>query len=218
MTDHPLANAHVLVVGGTGMLGQAIVGRVASDGARVTLTSRTAESAERAAAQHDGLPVTGVAYDLTDHSTVSGLIAAGPFDHVVISASSKAFDSLVDISADDLDALVATKFTGIMWTARHLHPQIDQRGSLVLLSGMLSRRPTGSAPMAAVSGGIESLGLALAHEWAPVRVNVVSPGAIGSTGVGDHAGAPGDVAGIIAHVLANRFINGTVLDIHGGMA
>ncbi len=87
---------------------------------------------------------------------------------------------------------------------------------MLLLSGMLSRRPVQAAPLAAVNGAIESLGRALAHEYAPLRVNVVSPGAVGASGLGDHEGAPGDVARLVTSVLTNRWVNGTVLDIHGG--
>ena len=39
---------------------------------------------------------------------------------------------------------------------------------------------------------------------------------MGSTGAGSHAGGPGDVAALVTATLANRWINGTVLDIHGG--
>lgn len=217
MTDTVLSDTHVLVVGGTGTIGEAIAGNVASAGARVTLTSRSAETAQAAAANYDDAhDVTGVAYDATDHDGVQRLVDAGPYDHAVIAEADLCFDGLSDISREDLHALVETKLLGTMWTARHLRPHLDAKGSLVLISGMLSRRPTQAAPLAAVNGAIESLGRALAHEWAPLRVNVISPGGIGTTGLGDHAGAPGDVGRLVTAVLANRWINGTVLDIHGG--
>jgi NAD(P)-dependent dehydrogenase (short-subunit alcohol dehydrogenase family) len=181
----------------------------------VTLTSRSADDAQAKAAEFDG-DVTGVAYDTTEHSTVSNVTDRGPFDHVVITAADLSFDSLTDIDSQTLDDLIATKLLGTMWTARHLRSSVDDKGSLLFISGMLSRRPTQAAPLAAVNGAIESLGLALAHEYAPLRVNVVSPGGIGTDGLGSHSGAPGDVAALVTATLANHWINGTVLDIHGG--
>ncbi len=215
MTDTVLADAHVLVIGGTGSLGAAIAGHAQSAGARVTITSRSADRATAAAANYNSA-VTGVGFDVTDHATVKGLLEHGPFDHAVITAADNSFSGLSDISAEDLDRIIEVKLKGIMWTARHLRPQMDERGSMLLISGMLSRRPAGAAPLAAINAAVESLAPGLAQEWAPLRVNVVSPGAIGSEGAGDHAGGPGDVAALVTATLANRWINGTVLDIHGG--
>ena len=215
MTDAVLAGAHVLVVGGTGKIGGAIAGHAVSAGARVTITSRSAEGAAQAAANYDG-DVTGIGFDVTDHETVDALLAAGPFDHAVITAADNAFKGLSDITAEELDAIIAVKLKGIMWTARHLRPRMDEKGSMLFISGMLSRRPAGAAPLAAINAAVETLAPALAQEWAPLRVNVVSPEAMGSTGAGSHAGGPGDVAALVTATLANRWINGTVLDIHGG--
>lgn len=215
MTDTVLAGAHVLVIGGTGTIGGAIAGHASSAGARVTITSRDADRATAAAAAFDG-EVAGLGFDVTDHATVPGLLDAGPFDHAVITAADNSFKGLSEITAEELDAIIATKLTGIMWTARHLRPHMDDRGSMVFISGMLSRRPTAAAPLAAVNAAVEALAVGLAHEWSPLRVNAISPGALGQEGAGGHAGAPGDVAALVTATLANRWINGTVLDIHGG--
>lgn len=216
MTDSVLDSAHVLVVGGTGTLGRAIAGNVASAGARVTLTSRDPAEAEAAAQAIDIGESAGVGFDVTDHDSIAAVTDAGPYDHVVIASADLSFAPLSEITPADLHALIDTKLVGTMWTARHLRPHIDPRGSLMLISGMLSRRPAGSAPLSAVNGAIESLGRALAHEYSPVRVNVVSPGGIGTAGAGAHVGAPGDVAELVTSVLANRWVNGAVIDIHGG--
>jgi len=215
MTDAVLSDTHVLVIGGTGRMGRAITGHAVSAGARVTLTSRNAESAAAAANEYDG-PVDGIAFDVTDHATVPALQAAGPFDHAVITAADNSFKGLSEITAEELDGIIATKLTGIMWTARHLRPLLDDRGSLLFISGMLSRRPSTAAPLAAVNAAVETLAVGLAHEWSPLRVNCISPGALGDEGAGGHAGSPGDVAALVTATFANRWINGTVLDIHGG--
>ena len=59
------------------------------------------------------------------------------------------------------------------------YAQINANGSIVLFSGILSRRPTyGLAGLAAINAAVEALGRALALELAPVRVNVISPGLV----------------------------------------
>lgn len=210
-----LHDTHVLVVGGTGRLGRAIAETAVAEGARVTVTSRSAEAAA-ALADELGPGARGVAYDLTDHETIPGLVDAGPFDHVVLTAADLTFRSLTDVSREALHALVETKLLGTMWTCRHLRDHVADDGSMLLIGGMLSRRPVQAAPLAAVNGAIESLGRALAHEYAPLRVNVVSPGAVGASGLSDHDGTAGDVAQLVVAVLANRWVNGDVIDIHGG--
>jgi NAD(P)-dependent dehydrogenase (short-subunit alcohol dehydrogenase family) len=221
MPDAPPAGQHVLVVGGTGRMGRAVAARALAAGARVTVTSRSAGTAQAAAAElaeaaGPDARAAGVAYDATDHASVPGLLAAGPFDHAVITAAENDFSGLSDIAPDALDRLIDSKLRGTMWTARHLRPQMAERGCIVLFSGMLSRRPTGSAPVAAVSAAVEALGIALAHEWAPLRVVVVSPGALGTSGIGGHEGTADDVAAVVLAALSNPWVNATVLDVHGG--
>ncbi len=63
-----------------------------------------------------------------------------------------------------------------------------------------------AVPLAAVNGAIESLGKGLAREFAPLRVNVVSPGGIGTARYGEHDGRPDDVAALVIATLANPWI------------
>jgi NAD(P)-dependent dehydrogenase (short-subunit alcohol dehydrogenase family) len=67
------------------------------------------------------------------------------------------------------------KFWGQYLAARYA--QIRPKGSITLISGILSRRPSaGLTGLAAINAAVEALGRALAVELAPIRVNVVSPG------------------------------------------
>jgi NAD(P)-dependent dehydrogenase (short-subunit alcohol dehydrogenase family) len=116
--------------------------------------------------------------------------------------------------------------------------RLNPRGSIILFSGILSRRPDKGAPiLAAVNAAVETLGKALAVELAPVRVNVISPGMTQDTGaylaMPDQAreamfkgvaqslpvkrvGLPADIASVAIELMSNSFITGTVIDVDGG--
>ena len=50
--------------------------------------------------------------------------------------------------------------------------------SVALFSGSASRKPIGAAALTAINSAVEGLGRGLAHELAPVRVNVICPGLV----------------------------------------
>lgn len=213
--DHcDLTSQHVLVIGATGDLGSAIARAATATAETVTVTSRSESSATDLAAGL-GDNARPLVYDPTDHGTVGNLRDAGPYDHLVFAAADLTFDSMMDISDDDLRSLVDSKLFGAMWTARHAKSSMNEGGSMLFLSGMLSREPAQAVPLAAVNGAIESLGRGLAREFSPLRVNVISPGGVGTATHGDHDGTPDDVAALSIATLSNPWINGAVLDIHG---
>jgi NAD(P)-dependent dehydrogenase (short-subunit alcohol dehydrogenase family) len=109
--------------------------------------------------------------------------------------------------------------------------------SVVLFSGTLSQRPgTDSTVFSSALAGVESAGRALARELAPVRVNVVVPGAVdtpmlhglmgahreaASAAMAAHLpagriGAPEDVAEAVMFLMTNPFMTGAVIRIDGG--
>jgi NAD(P)-dependent dehydrogenase (short-subunit alcohol dehydrogenase family) len=115
---------------------------------------------------------------------------------------------------------------------------ISPQGSIILFSGILSRRPDKGSPiLAAINAAVETLGRALAVELAPVRVNVISPGMTRDTGaylgMPDQAradmfsavaqslpvkrvGRPADIASVAVELMSNSFITGSVIDVDGG--
>lgn len=70
-----------------------------------------------------------------------------------------------------------SKFWGAYRVARAA--SIREGGSLTLISGFLSVRPSKSSVLqGAINAALEALGRGLALELSPVRVNTVSPGLI----------------------------------------
>lgn len=228
-----LAGARVVVVGGTSGIGLAVAVAARSRGADVVVASR---SPERAAEVLGDIPA--VALDSTDGAQIEQAFAGlGALDHLVCTAASGFPPGLFRAPEADVRALMEAKFWGQYRCARAAKDQIRAGGSIMLTSGIRSRRPLpGSGAFTVVNMAVEGMGRALALEIAPIRVNVLSPGVVDTpvfdgfapdarirhlekaatqTTVG-RVGTAGEVAELVLAVMTNGFVTGTVLDIDGG--
>lgn len=152
----------ILVVGGTGTIGSAVVDVLQGS--------------------HD-LIVAGhtsgdVQVDLADPASVRELLAdVGTVDAIVSCAGEAAFGALDGLSGGDFDVSLSNKLMGQVNLVRHGIDAVRDEGSITLTSGVLSQEPIeGSAAISLVNSGLEGFVRAAALE-APrdVRVNVVSP-------------------------------------------
>jgi NAD(P)-dependent dehydrogenase (short-subunit alcohol dehydrogenase family) len=117
--------------------------------------------------------------------------------------------------------------------------RIEPEGSLTLVSGVLSRKPSPDAVLqGAINAALEVLAQGLALELAPVRVNTVSPGMIVTPlweGIPKakrqamfeataaalpvkRVGQPEDVASAILYLAATPFASGSTVLVDGGGA
>ena len=108
---------------------------------------------------------------------------------------------------------------------------------MVLTSGIASLRPqSGWTVAAAICGAMDAFGRALAIEFAPIRVNVVSPGFVRTplwAGIPEaereamyaakgaalpvgRVGEPEDIAQSYLHLMTNRYCTGQVVVVDGG--
>lgn len=229
-----LAHSRILIVGGTKGIGRATAAAAVATGARVTATGRSAESLR-------ALPVgvAGAVLDFTDAGSVAALAEGlSEIDHLVLSASDAvAWGGFADLGEDALRAAFDAKFWGYWRVIRALAPKLSSHGSITLVTGAAARAALpGTSGLAAVNGALEALAKVLAVEFAPRRVNTVSPGmtateayagmpgearasmfaaAAGKLPAG-RIGAPEDVAQAILLAAANPFITGATLDVDGG--
>jgi NAD(P)-dependent dehydrogenase (short-subunit alcohol dehydrogenase family) len=102
----------------------------------------------------------------------------GPMDHLVFTAGSQAPGGpLATLDLSQARAAFDVKFWGAVAVAQAAAGLIRPGGTLTLTSGFLSRRATpGSLVKTAMNAALEASAKVLAREFAPVRVNVVSPG------------------------------------------
>ncbi|GAQ11904.1 hypothetical protein ALT_9225 [Aspergillus lentulus] len=186
---------------------------------------------------------------LLDKATQPDLFPSAPspsasekilLDHIVFTAG----DALKILPPTDpaldpayIRALTTVRVLGSMMLAKHVPTYMAQsaRSSLTLTSGAVAMRPPPGYSVGAMLGNaIIGLGRGLAVDLAPVRVNVVAPGAVrtelfgglpeevieglkGRTLTGE-LGRPEDVAEGYLGVMKDGFVTGGVVQSDGGMS
>ena len=231
-----LNDQKVLIIGGSSGMGLATAIAAANEGARVLIASRSTAKLKDAA-DKIGADVKWCRVDFTDEESVKSLFTAvGAIDHLVIPGSFVTTGPLKELPMSDARASMDSKFFGPYLAVKEA--ELNPQGSIILFSGILSRRPDkGSAILAAINAAVETLGKALAVELAPVRVNVISPGLTRNTGAFlgmpeealeamfdgaaqslpvKRVGLPADIASVAIELMSNSFITGAVFDVDGG--
>jgi NAD(P)-dependent dehydrogenase (short-subunit alcohol dehydrogenase family) len=228
-----LTGKKVVVVGGSSGIGLSTAEFAKAEGADVVIASRNAERLKAAA---DRLGAKAIPTDVTSDDSVASLFrSCGPADHVIVTAAQLRTGPFKTVAMDDVRATMEGKFWGAWRVARSA--EIRAGGSLTLVSGFLSIRPRpNSAIVSCANGALESLARALALEFAPVRVNCVSPGIIDTPiraampesarrDMLDKAaaslpvrrvGEAEDVARQILAFMTNGFATGSIVYIDGG--
>lgn len=187
--DTGLVGAGVVVTGGGGGIGQAVVRAFAAEGARVAVHYRTSVEAARQLAEEVG----GVAIhaDLRVEEEADSLIPRavellGRVDVVVANAGVwPAEDApIAELSLDRWNATLEANLTATFLTARGFlrHAATTRQGSLVMISstagvfGEAGHADYAAAKGAVLSGFLLSAKNEAARIGGSVRVNVVAPG------------------------------------------
>lgn len=230
-----LHGQHVLVVGGSSGIGLATAKLAVAAGAHVTIASRS-EAKLELAVQQLGHGVVGRPVDAANDKSVADFFADGKaWDHVVATTGAGGRGRITDLSMSDAFAAMNGKFWTYVRVARAA--KIVSGGSLTLVSGLYGSKPApGTALVGAINGAIDGLTRGLAVDFAPTRVNAVSPGII-DTPLWDrmppadrHAlfkmtaealparriGHAEDVGQAIIFLMTNPFATGSVLHLEGG--
>lgn len=245
MTMSDEASPVIVVVGGSGGIGSAVVRRLADRGCRVVAAARDVERLEGIGAETgaEAMPC-----DARDGVAVDAMLRAvverhGRIDGVVNCAGSillKPAHLITDHEFSDTLALNLTTAFNLVRSAVRLMMRQTGGGSLVLCSSVAARRglPNHEA-IAAAKAGVEGLAMAAAASYARygVRVNCVAPGLV-RTGLtraltqsepiakGSAAlhplgriGEPHEVASAICWLLDREqaWVTGQVIGVDGGL-
>ena len=192
-----------VVTGGARTLGLDMAGALAEAGANLVITSRTLDSAERAAAElgaSHGVEVLPLQLDVRDYEQVAEMARAaaawkGRIDVLINNAGGGGGQGSTDLflrSPQDIDDLIATNMTGTLYCCKEVGRRMAEQGSgkiinIASIAGMVGRdrsiyHRTGLAQQpvdyAAAKAGVIGLTKDLAAYLAPhgVYVNAISPG------------------------------------------
>ncbi|MGY1616919.1 SDR family oxidoreductase [Geodermatophilus sp. SYSU D00691] len=201
--DLGLGGRGFLLTGASRGLGFAAAQALSADGARVLVSSRSAEAVEKAAAGLGGAPSAhGLAADLGDPDAAPRLVAAaverlGRLDGALISVGGPPAGSFFDTTPEQWRAAYDSVLLGPLWLVRALVPRLEAGAAIGLVLSTSVREPI---PHLAISNGLRP-GLAmtakaLADELGPkgIRVFGLLPGRIATDRITEIDEATGDPA------------------------
>jgi len=235
-------NQVMLVTGGSGALGAAIVRRFRGEGDRVAFTYHHGGDAARILAAESG----AVAFqaDLTDVAQVGHMVSQvreqfGAVDVLVNNAGRTQAMPFALIEAEDWDAVLAANLkTMFLVTREVVRGMVARRAGVIINIGSIAAHRLLDVPVhyATAKAGVTGFTLSLAKELSRynIRVNSVVPGLL-DEGVGKmvpeekrneylryctagRLGKPAEVAEVVAFLASDkaRYINAQNIFVDGG--
>ena len=116
--------------------------------------------------------------DMRDQASIQALFdQIGTFDALVVASGSVAFNALTEMSDEQWQLGLQSKLMGQINLTRAAIPHLSDRGSITLISGILSEDPINWGVSATtINGAVEHFVKAAACELPRgLRINVVSP-------------------------------------------
>lgn len=228
MSKQPVA----VVTAASKGIGASCARRLAADGHRVILMSRT-EAGNAIASEIGGTWIRG---DLTSAKDVESLLdvarQAGRLDAVIINTGHLPTGALLDLTDEDWLAGLDMVLLSVMRIARLAVPLMRQSGggAIICTSGAAAREVMDNYPISTVMrSGLTAMVRLAARQWAPdIRVNAVMPGFVSTFEVPDdivaqipagRAADPTELAGLMAWLCSDdaRYVTGESICMDGGL-
>ena len=231
-----------LVFGGARGIGEAIVRRLARDGASVALTYVT--SPEKAAetvraAEAEGVQALAIRADSQDADAVKGAVEQtldrfGRLDIVVVNAGILMHGTIEAFSLADFDKMVAVNVRGVFAALHFAAPRMEDGGRIITIGSNTAIRTgfPGASIYSMTKAAVAVLVRGVAIDLAPRRITVnnVQPGPTitdMTAGVIDlvkpliplgRLAEPAEIGGLVAYLASDEagFVTGASLTIDGG--
>ena len=245
-----LTGRRALVTGSSQGIGLALARGLAAAGASVVLNGRDAGKLEAAAEglRAEGVEVTTLAFDVTDHAAARAAIdgfeaETGAIDILVNNAGIQHRAPLEDFPADAFERLLQTNVASVFHVGQAVARHMIGRGAgkiVNICSVQTALARPGIAPYTATKGAVANLTKGMATDWARhgLQCNGLAPGyfetPLNKALVEDPkftewlsartpAGRWGDVEELVGACIflcapASSFVNGTVLYVDGGIS
>ncbi|KAF7346516.1 NAD(P)-binding protein [Mycena sanguinolenta] len=198
---HPnfLLNSSTLVIGGSSGIGFAVASAALANGSKVHITSVTpqklAAKIDQLQSLYPGARVSGTAADLSNTETLEANMkavlddavkeAGGPLDHIVHSAGDGLNSTpLAEVTIEMALQPFTVRYLGSVVIGKLVaaHPgkylKPTASSSITFTSGIMVHRPRNFYISLGATGAVESLSTMFAVELAPIRTNVIIPGAV----------------------------------------
>ncbi|KAF2454172.1 hypothetical protein BDY21DRAFT_113607 [Lineolata rhizophorae] len=193
-----LANKHVLILGGTSGIGYGVAEACLESGAaRVIVASSNSERISKAVSKltsaypsRASAVVGGPATDLSNQDTIDAnikallesTVAGGKLDHVVMTAGDALkYKPIAETDMPDMIQSGMVRYFGSLLLAKHCPSYMNPGpgSSLTLTSGLMAQKPRpGVSSGIGYGAAIFILAKSLSVDLKPLRVNVISPGAV----------------------------------------
>lgn len=233
-----LENKKIIVLGASSGLGLATAKAAALEGAKVIIVSSNQHRINEAL---KGFPegTQGYVIDLSKEENIKHFFEnIGKFDHLVYTAGENL--NLTDLSETNLEEaknFFTIRYWGALSAIKYATPNINEGGSINLMSGTASQRPgAGWALASSICGAMDGLCRAMAVELAPIRVNAIAAGVIRTNlwngmpedqrnefykNVGDsllvkRVGKAEEIAQTFIFLMKQAFATGQIITIDGG--
>ena len=188
------------VTGGGSGIGRCVAHELASLGAQVVISGRSADKLQHTAAEiaQDGGRCDTITFDIRDEDAVKAGVAEvlrrhGAVHGLVNNAGGQFPSPLAAISKKGFDAVVANNLAGGFLMMREVYNQCmaQHGGAIVNMTADFRNGMPGMGHSGAARAGMSNLTRTAAYEWGPagVRVNAVAPGWIASSGMDSYGEA-----------------------------
>jgi len=241
-----LTGKTALITGGNSGIGYGTAKRMVAEGALVYITGRDQDKLDTAVAALGG-QARALRADATDRSAMHEVVETirterGNLDILFANAGAAWYDSITELTEENLDKGLALDIKGTIFTVQAVLPILTDGGSIIVNTSITKDMglPTFGVYAAAMAG-LRSFVRTWTNELRDrrIRVNAVSPGVIqteayekdmGVEGAADYVnrvveeipagrvGVPADIGNAVVFLASDdaSFINGIELTVDGG--